>query len=350
MIPYALMRPALFFLPPEIAHRAAIAALTSGAFGVASATYPALRTKLCGIELPSPVGLAAGFDKNAETCDAALKLGFGFVEVGTLTPRAQKGNPTPRVFRLVEEEAIINRLGFNNEGVEAAIKRLRVRGPGVVGGNIGKNKDSADAVADYVSAMRTLYPFVDYITVNISSPNTPGLRALQAAEELRALISALHKLREDLVITGTLRKPVFVKIAPDNDEDAFAAIAEVALAKRVDGLIVSNTTVDRETVLGSPHAHEAGGLSGRPLFTKSTHALSRIYALTKGQIPLIGVGGISSAHDAYQKILAGASAVQLYTALVYQGFGLLDTIHRGLEALLERDGFKTIADAVGKGK
>jgi dihydroorotate dehydrogenase len=349
MLPYSLLRPAVFLLPPEVAHRAAIRALQTGVVATDHFTHPSLATEIAGLALPNPVGLAAGFDKNAEAFEGALKAGFGFVEVGTVTPKAQSGNPQPRMFRLVEHEAVINRLGFNNEGVEIATKRLRMRGKGVVGGNIGKNKESTDAVADYISAMRVIYPFVDYITANISSPNTPGLRDLQAGNELSTLVKSLHSLREALIAGGAPRKPIFIKIAPDNDEAALAAIAQVALTCKVDGLIVSNTTIDRDDVMTSRHAAEAGGLSGKPLFAKSTHALHRMYALTQGTIPLIGVGGISSAHDAYQKILAGASAVQLYTALVYQGLGLVATIKRGLVELLARDGFATIKDAVGKG-
>ena len=348
MFPYALLRPAVFLLPPEKAHRAAIRALQVGAMCRASVEHAALATHIAGLKLPNPVGLAAGFDKNAECFEGALNCGFGFVEVGTITPRAQAGNPQPRVFRLIEQEAIINRLGFNNEGMQAAAKRLRERRKGVVGGNIGKNKDSVDAVADYVAAMSTLYPLVDYITANISSPNTPGLRNLQAADELRTLIKALHTLRAARVAVGDPHIPIFIKIAPDNDEEALAAIAEVALAEKIDGLIISNTTIDRDRVASSPYAKEAGGLSGKPLFEKSTATLRRMYQLTQGNIPLIGVGGIASAEDAYAKIRAGASAVQLYTALIYQGFGLVESINRGLVQLLARDGFTSIKDAVGK--
>lgn len=348
MIPYRAFRPAIFLLPPEVAHRAAIRALQVGALCPAPFEHPSLGTHVAGLRLPNPVGLAAGFDKNAEAYGGALKAGFGFVEIGTVTPRAQPGNPQPRLFRLTDHDAVINRLGFNNEGMEIVAARLKGRRHGIVGGNVGKNKESEDAVADYIAAARMLYPVSDYLTANISSPNTPGLRDLQAADELRTLVKALHSLREALVAAGEARKPIFVKIAPDNDEAALQAIADVAFMERIDGLIVSNTTTDREDVMDSIHAHEAGGLSGRPLFTKSTHVLARMYALTKGRVPLIGVGGIGSAHDAYQKILAGASAVQLYTALVYQGFGLVGHIKRGLVEMLARDGFKNVGDAVGK--
>lgn len=336
---YQTFRPALFLLPPEKAHRAAIRALQLGVAGRAPFMHPALATELAGLALPNPVGLAAGFDKNAEAFRGALATGFGFVEIGTVTPKAQPGNPRPRLFRLVEHEAVINRLGFNNEGAAAAAARLQRRGPGIVGGNIGKNKDSADAIADYESAMRSLYPQVDYITVNISSPNTPGLRALQAGDELRALVRAVQAVRA----TFAAHKPVFVKIAPDNDDAALEAIAGVAVQERIDGLIVGNTTLDRTGV----NSTEQGGLSGAPLFKKSTDVLARMYALTGGAVPLIGVGGIGSAADAYAKIRAGASAVQLYTALIYRGFGLVDDINRGLVELLARDGFGNVREAVG---
>jgi dihydroorotate dehydrogenase len=341
---YQTLRPLLFNLPPEKAHRAAIRALQLGLAPRSNFTHPSLASTVAGLRFCNPVGLAPGFDKNAECFDGALKAGFGFVEIGTVTPRAQAGNPAPRLFRLVEHEAIINRLGFNNEGMDAASARLQKRGPGIIGGNVGKNKDSTDAVADYVSAMRALYSHVDYITANISSPNTPGLRNLQAKDELTALVRALHKTRGEL---GKY-KPIFVKIAPDNDVAALEAIAQVALAEKLDGLIVGNTTIDKSWVAGHAHAGEQGGLSGKPLMGPSTEILRKMYTLTEGKIPLIGVGGISSAEDAYAKILAGASLVQLYTALVYQGFGLVEKINRGLVELLARDGFSSIQSAVGR--
>ena len=346
---YSALRPALFLLPPEQAHRAAICALQRGLAPRDYVTHERLRTTVADLTFANPLGLAPGFDKNAECFDGALAAGFGFVEIGTVTPCAQPGNPQPRVFRLVEQEAIINRLGFNNEGMEAAAARLARRlGRGIIGGNIGKNKESEDAIADYTMAMRALYPYVDYITANISSPNTPGLRALQAADELQALIEALQNLRADLVSAGSPHRPIFVKIAPDGDDALFEAIAGVALATQLDGLIISNTTLAREAIVQSQYAKEAGGLSGRPLFVPSTEKLRRMYRLTKGKIPLIGVGGIASAEDAYDKIRAGASLVQLYSALVYHGFGLVGRINEGLNRLLERDGFESIRDAVGK--
>ena len=346
---YAKVRPALFLLPPEIAHRAAICAVQRGLVPQYNKRkHASLRTTVAGLTFANPVGLAPGFDKNAECYEGALRAGCGFVEIGTVTPLAQPGNEQPRVFRLVEEEAIINRLGFNNEGAEAAVKRLQKRsGRGIIGGNVGKNKLSLDAVGDYVSAMRTLYPRVDYITANISSPNTPGLRSLQAGDELRALVREMQKLREELMKMGAPSRPIFVKIAPDCDGDLLEAIAQVAMETCIDGLIVSNTTVTRDNIGASDYANETGGLSGKPLFEFSTTILRAMYKLTGGAIPLIGVGGIASSHDAYRKIRAGASLVQLYTALVYQGFGLIGEINDGLAAFLARDGFANIADAVG---
>lgn len=346
---YSAFRPALFLLPPEKAHRAGICALQRGMVPRYVLPHASLRTNVAGLAFDNPVGLAPGFDKNAECFEGALNAGFGFVEIGTVTPRAQPGNPPPRVFRLVEQEAIINRLGFNNEGMDATARRLAGRsGRGILGGNVGKNKDSADAISDYVTAMRALYPHVDYITANISSPNTPGLRALQAADELKGLIEALQKLREELIAGGVPRKSLFVKIAPDGEDSLFEAIADIARATKLDGLIVSNTTVARDGVDGNAHSSETGGLSGRPLFALSTARLKKMHQLTKGEVPLIGVGGIASAEDAYEKIRAGASLVQLYTALIYQGFGLVREINEGLAKLLARDGFASVSEAVGK--
>jgi dihydroorotate dehydrogenase len=345
---YSTFRPALFQLPPELAHRLAIRALQMGLVPASGFAHPSLATQVGDITLPNPVGLAAGFDKNAECFDGCLSAGFGFVEVGTVTPRAQAGNPRPRMFRLVDEEAVINRLGFNNQGVLRAARRLAGSKAGIVGGNIGKNKDSDNALDDYRMCLQTIYPHVDYITVNISSPNTPGLRDLQSGDALRALVRGLHAEREILSQAWGKRKPIWVKIAPDNDDAAFEAIADVALSESVDALIISNTTIDRDRVANSPYAPQTGGLSGKPLLEKSTQTLREIYSLTQGKLPLVGVGGIASAADAYAKIRAGASAIQLYTALVYQGFGLVEEINRGLVELLARDGFVTIQDAVGR--
>jgi dihydroorotate dehydrogenase len=344
---YRALRPALFCMPPELAHRTALKALAHYP-SILSKPAPSLKTTMAGLSLPSPIGLAAGFDKNAEAFGGALRAGFGFVEVGTLTPKPQLGNPRPRVFRLPHAEAIINRLGFNNDGLDAAVARLKQRHDhGIIGGNIGKNKDTEDAVADYVSGVYALYPYVDYLTVNISSPNTPGLRDLQTGDALRALVLAVQEARALEIARGMPRKPIFVKIAPDNTDAALDAIAHVALEMAVDGLIVSNTTIARDHVNHLPHGGEAGGLSGKPLMLLSTRVLHGMYARTEGNIPLIGVGGIASAEDAYTKIRAGASAVQLYTALVYQGVGMVVRMNRELAALLARDGFASVHDAVG---
>jgi len=338
----------LRLLDPETAHRAAIWALGHGlAPRQAAADDPSLAIRLWGREFPNPLGLAAGFDKDAEAPGALLALGFGFVEVGTLTPRAQPGNPRPRLFRLPEDGAVINRLGFNNRGAEAAraaLDRWRAGdGIGLVGVNIGKNKESADAAGDYAAAARTLAPAADYLTINVSSPNTPGLRALQDKAELIALIDRLEGALGD----RAARPPLLLKVAPDLGEAELADIAAVALERRLDGLIATNTTIARPPGLTGRHRGEAGGLSGRPLMAPSTAVLAQIYRLTDGAIPLIGVGGVASGADAYAKIRAGASLVQLYTALVYQGPGLVPRIKRDLAALLRHDGFARVADAVG---
>ncbi len=339
----------LRLLPPETAHRLAIRALAAGiGVGPPRPAPESLRTALFGLDFPNPVGLAAGFDKDAEAVDGALALGFGFVEVGTVTPRPQPGNPRPRLFRLPECEALINRMGFNSEGFAAARARLAAprRRPGVVGVNIGKNRDSADAIADYVAGLEAFHDRADYIAINVSSPNTPGLRALQAGDALARLIEALMEARARLSAPGARPVPLLVKVAPDLDGPARIEIARLARTSGIDGLIVGNTTLAREGVSG-PHAAEAGGLSGRPLFARATRVLADLYRLTEGRVPLIGVGGVASAEDAYAKIRAGASLVQLYTALVYRGPGLVGEIVEGLARLLAADGHARIADAVG---
>ena len=328
-------------LPPETAHRLAIRALPLLP-PRAAVTSPRLNTRLCGLTLPNPVGLAAGFDKNAEAFAGALRQGFGWVEIGSVTPRPQAGNPQPRLFRLVEDAAVINRMGFNNDGLEAVAARLAGRDPsaGIVGANIGINKDSTDPVGDYVLGLRRLLPLVDYVTVNISSPNTPGLRGLQRREPLERLLAALVEAR------GGVTKPLLVKIAPDLDEAGEEDIAEVALASGVDGLIVSNTTIARPP-LRSVHRKETGGLSGRPLLEPSTALLRRMAGRLKGRLTLVGVGGIASGADAYAKIRAGAAAVQLYSGMVYGGLGLARRVAVELDALLARDGFADVGAAVG---
>lgn len=347
---YSLLRPLLFLLDAETAHHTAMRALAHP-FWLPRYTPPSvLATRVWGLSFPSPIGLAAGFDKNARVLHAIQKAGFGFAEIGTLTPKPQAGNPRPRMFRIAEHESIINRLGFNNEGVHDAVPRLEKRPQGfLLGGNIGKNKESDDAIADYFTCMQNIYEHVDYITVNISSPNTPGLRTMQQGDTLNELIRILHNQRTDMVRKGALQKPILVKIAPDLSEPELEVIAGVALHHHIDGLIISNTTIARDAVKGAKHAGEQGGLSGKVLMQPSTKVLSRMYHLTNGRVPLIGVGGIASAEDAYAKILAGASLVQVYSALIYQGFGLVKTISEGLVPLLKRDGFAHVSDAVGKG-
>lgn len=333
------LRPLLFALDPERAHGLTLAALRTGLVPAAAPDDPILRTTLAGLDLPNPVGLAAGFDKDAAVPDAMLRLGFGMVEIGTVTPRAQAGNPRPRIFRFPEQAAVINRLGFNNAGLEAALVRLqaRRRRPGIVGVNLGANKDSPDRIADYVAGVRAAAPLASYLTVNISSPNTPGLRALQDRAALAELVAAVIEAR------GAIATPLFVKIAPDLDAGEIDDIARVAIDGRVDGLIVSNTTLARD---GVP-SNEAGGCSGRPLFERSTAVLRAVREATGGALPLIGVGGVASGEQAYAKLGAGASAVQLYTGLVFEGPGLIARIKAELAAMLRRDGFASVAAAVG---
>jgi len=344
---YPLIRPLLFALPPETAHELTLRALEWGLAGAAAAMDPpSLAQTLWGRDFPNPVGLAAGLDKDARVPDALLRLGFGFVEIGTVTPRPQPGNPKPRLFRLVEDEALINRLGFNSGGLGGVVARLGKRQRrGIVGVNLGKNRDSTDAAADYAAGVRRAAPLADYLVVNVSSPNTPGLRDLQAREALDALVAAVLVARHD----SGVAVPLLIKIAPDLGPREAADIAAVALERAVDGIIVANTTIARPGGLKSAAAGEAGGLSGRPLLACSTAVLAEIYRLTEGRIPLVGVGGIASAEDAYAKIRAGASLVQLYTGLVFAGAGLVPRIKQGLADLLRRDGFTTVAEAVGSG-
>jgi len=344
---YPLARPLLRQLDPETAHAMTLKTLAHLApRAPPPAGDPRLRIKAFGLDFPNPIGLAAGFDKNAEVPRAMLGLGFGFVEVGSITPQPQSGNPRPRIFRLDEDRAVVNRLGFNNQGLDAAKRRLQhlAAASGIVGVNIGANKDATNRVADYVRGLSELGPFASYVTVNISSPNTPGLRGLQDRAELETLIAKLLDAR------AKLPKPVplVVKIAPDLDDAALSDIAAIALATKIDGLVVSNTTIARPSSLKSAKAREVGGLSGAPLFALSTEVLRRMYRLTEGKLTLIGVGGIASGADAYAKIRAGATLVQLYTALTFEGPGLVTRITRELIAQLERDGFTSISQAVGR--
>jgi dihydroorotate dehydrogenase len=334
-------------LPAETAHQATLTlARAAGPLLPSPAPDDArLAVRAFGLDFPNPVGLAAGFDKNAQVPGAMAKFGFGFVECGTVTPRPQAGNPRPRLFRLSQDGAVINRMGFNNAGMAAAARNLKSRaGKGIVGINIGANKDSADRIADYALAFDALGPLAEYVTVNVSSPNTPGLRWLQNRDELTRLLGTLIEIREKKPVTI----PILLKIAPDLDLHALDEIAEVVRASGIEGLIVSNTTIARP-VLKSHHAGETGGLSGRPLLMPSTQVLAQMYARLGGAVTLVGVGGIASGEDVYAKIRAGASLVQLYTALAFYGPGLVAELKRGLLACLSRDGFANVTAAVGTG-
>ncbi len=339
---YPLIRPLAFALDAETAHRATLAALKLLPKQRPPHFPESLKTIVAGLEFPSPVGLAAGFDKDAEVPEKMLGLGFGFVEVGTVTPRPQPGNPRPRLFRLVEDEAVINRLGFNNRGQPAAWARLQrcTHARGIIGVNIGANKDSVDRIDDYVAGVRALAPVARYLTINISSPNTPGLRQLQDEGALSALLSAVSEARP----AGG--PPIFLKVAPDLGAGEPDQIVRVAAQYKVDAIIVANTTVSR-SLLESRHRNEAGGLSGAPLRPLALKALRDFREASGGEIPLIGVGGIGSVDDAWQRICAGANLVQLYTAMVYQGPGLARRIALGLAERLKREGFSSIAEVVG---
>ena len=339
---YSLIRPALFALDAERAHGLALAALKLMPGGRPAPPGGPLETQVAGITFPNPLGVAAGFDKDAEVPDALLGLGFGFAEVGSITPLPQPGNPKPRLFRLEEDRAVINRMGFNNGGASLAVERLRKRRgrTGIVGINIGANKDSADRIADYAMMARLMAPLASYLAVNVSSPNTPGLRALQDEAALSALLDAV------LAARGDEGPPVFLKVAPDLEPADVDAIARIAINKGLGALIVSNTTISR-TPLKSSLAGEQGGLSGAPLRDLAQQRLRDFRKATGGTVPLVGVGGIATAEDAWARIRAGASLVQLYSAMVYHGPGIARTIVGGLEPLMRRDGFASIAEAVG---
>ncbi|WP_283178709.1 quinone-dependent dihydroorotate dehydrogenase [Gemmobacter sp. 24YEA27] len=335
-------------LDPERAHGLSLSALRAGLAPLPGlVTSARLATDLAGLLLPNPIGLAAGYDKNAVAIQALSRAGFGFVEVGAATPRPQIGNPQPRLFRLTEDRAAINRFGFNNEGMGAIAARLQARRPGPVpvGLNLGANKDSADRAQDFAKVLATCGPFVDFATVNVSSPNTEKLRDLQGPAALRALLAGVMETRAAL----PRPIPVFLKIAPDLTAEDLAEIAEVAVSSGLSGIIATNTTLSREG-LASGHKTETGGLSGAPLFERSTRVLAQLSQLTEGRIPLVGVGGVGSAEQAWEKIRAGATAVQVYTAMVYEGISLIGRIATGLDAILAREGFASVKDAVGSGR
>lgn len=341
---FPLLRPALFALDAEQAHGLTIDALASwGKMGspfAAPPPDPILHNTVAGLNFASPLGLAAGVDKNGDAIDGWFGLGFGSVEIGTLTPLPQPGNPKPRIFRLVEDRAVINRLGFNNGGIDAALPRAKgARRNGVLGINVGANKDATDRIADYTTGVTCAAPIADYVTINISSPNTPGLRDLQYGAALADLLAACDTAR------GTT--PLFLKIAPDLEPPAIDDIANAAITNHIDALIVSNTTISRPATLASRHASETGGLSGAPLASLARARLTDVRKATGGAIPIISVGGIDSAAEAYARIRAGASLVQLYSALVYEGPGLARRINAGLAALLKRDGFTSLSQAIG---
>ncbi|CAL1376961.1 unnamed protein product [Linum trigynum] len=370
-----LVNPFFALLDPEAAHRLAVTAAARGWVPREKRhDAPVLELEVWGRKFSNPVGLAAGFDKNAEAVEGLLALGFGFIEVGSVTPVPQEGHPKPRIFRLRQEGAIINRCGFNSEGIVAVAKRLGAQhgkrklaetsstapptnddvkqggkaGPGILGVNLGKNKESEDAASDYVQGVHTLSQYADYLVINVSSPNTPGLRTLQGRKQLKDLVKKIQAARDEMQWGEEGPPPLLVKIAPDLSKEDLEDIAAVAVALRLDGLIISNTTIQRpDAVRSDPLAEETGGLSGKPLFDLSTSILKEMYMLTRGKIPLIGCGGISSGEDAYKKIRAGATLVQLYTAFAYGGPALIPQIKAELAGCLERDGFKSVIEAVG---
>ncbi len=342
MIFYPLLRPLMFALDAETAHRATIAALKLAPRRALPNFAPELASEVAGLRFPSPVGLAAGFDKDGEVPDAMLGLGFGFVEVGTVTPRPQAGNPKPRLFRLKEDRAVINRMGFNNQGQAAALDRLAKRQRhGLLGINIGANKDSLDRIADYAEGVRTMAPVADYLTINISSPNTPGLRNLQAGDELVDLLTAVRNAR---LANGP---PIFLKVAPDLEPADPIVIVRAVIDSGIDGIIIGNTTISRPDGLSSAKAVETGGLSGAALGPLALDQLRQFHAVTGGQIPLIAAGGIGDANDAWRRIRAGASLVQLYSAMVYEGPVIARRITGELVRLLQQSPFATIGEAVG---
>lgn len=346
-MPYRLARPLLFRLPAETAHTLTLRALSVAALAGRPAPEPALVQRVAGIAFPNPVGIAPGFDKNAQVADSLFGLGFGFVEIGTVTPRPQEGNPRPRLFRLVEDEAIINRMGFNNDGHAAVKARLARRDPRtVLGVNIGANKDATDRVADYVAGVRLFAEDAAYLVANISSPNTPGLRDLQAGAALRALVAAVTAARDAAVARIGRPLPVLVKVAPDLDAAAIAEIAATIRDSAVDGLVVSNTTTARPA-LAAAGATETGGLSGAPLFHRATAVLARFRLALGPEFPIVGVGGVTDGATAFAKIAAGATLLQLYTAFVLDGPAVIPRVLAGLGAELERGGFPNLAAARG---
>jgi len=346
---FNLARPLIHRMDAETAHRLTVAALATAPALKPGSDDPVLATEAFGLSFPNPVGLAAGFDKHAEAVDGALGLGFGFVEVGGVTPLPQPGNPRPRVFRLLEDEAVINRYGLNSEGMEVVAKRLEARRGrnGLVGVNLGANKDSTDRAADYAILARRLAPLADFLTINVSSPNTPGLRDLQAESALDDLVARTIAARDEGA-TGRRRTPILVKIAPDLTLPELDGMIAVARRRSIDGLIVSNTTVTRPLTLRSASKSETGGLSGKPLFTASTRILAEAFLRVEGQFPLVGVGGVDSAETAFAKIRAGATLVQFYSAMVFKGPGLAKEIKAGLATRARRAGLTRLNALIGR--
>lgn len=344
-----MIGPLVLRLDPETAHGMALWALKFGLVpGPGPVVDPILECHLWGMSFPSPIGLAAGFDKNAEIPESLFKLGFGFVECGTVTPKPQPGNSKPRMFRLKEDGALINRLGFNNQGLEVFCQNLARRkksGRGILGVNIGQNKETDDTVADYVAGVEALADYADYLVINISSPNTPGLRDLQGREKLQELLAAVIKARDEKL--NVKKPPLLLKVAPDLDEEGIRDIADIAVQWGIDGIVATNTTIARPEELSGARKNEAGGLSGRPLLKLSTRILSDFYRLTEGKIPLIGVGGVASGRDAYEKIIAGASLVQFYTGMIFGGPGLARKISLELAEILRAEGFSSVSEAIG---
>jgi dihydroorotate dehydrogenase len=346
---YKIIKPFLYKFSPEVAHNLAIFVLKHNLLPVASgANHDNLQTRVMGLNFLNPLGLAAGFDKNGDAIDCLIKQGFGFVEFGTVTPKPQKGNAKPRLFRLTEDQAIINRFGFNNKGADHFVRNLtRSTKKTIVGANIGKNKSSSDALEDYLFLLNKIYGLSDYITVNISSPNTTGLRDLQRKEELSVFLKSIMAKKAQLIKEKSVNVPILLKLAPDTDDLQREEIAQIIIDNNIDGLVVSNTTVGNREGLKNIYANETGGLSGKPLFDMSTKMVSQMYKLTNGKIPIIGVGGINDATSAYKKIKAGASLLQIYTSLIYNGFSIVDNINNELSIMLANDGFKNISEAVG---
>jgi dihydroorotate dehydrogenase len=343
-----LARPALLALDPEKAHELTLLSLEQGLYPRSGQDDQRLEQSVWGLKFANPLGMAAGFDKNGRVIAPLFRMGFGFCEAGTVTPLPQSGNPKPRVFRLIKDRAVINRLGFNNEGHDALANRLLTRShDGVLSVNIGANKDSPDRVQDYVIGLKRFYSSADYFTINISSPNTPGLRDLQAPEELDTLLTRLIEARTELMDDDAPYRPMAVKLAPDIDDEALPAIIERLMAHKVDAIVISNTTLSRNDLSDQTTAAETGGLSGQPLFERSTRMLARVYQITKGDIPLIGVGGVNSGETALAKLQAGATLIELYTGLIYEGPSLITRIKRALIRHCEENAYSSITQTIG---